>query len=131
MIDHELRMCVYVQLACLSHEKRQALRRDQFLVLAGAEACRAGWLEVGARCRELLLRSNPRHLAGKFLSLADALRNEGFQRLVSQQERHCPPERAEHLLAELGIDPRGDQPDRPRGDRMLELLAEIVIEPPQ
>lgn len=127
MIDHELRMCAFVQLACLSHQKRQALRRDQFFLLAGAAACRAGWLDVGARCRELLLTSNPRHMASKFPSLADALRDPDFEKLVTQQERHCPPERAELILVELGIDPRGDQPDRSRGERMLELLDEIVI----
>src|SRR5438093_745529 len=87
MIDHELRMCAYVQLACLSHQKRQALRRDQFFLLAGAEACRAGWLDVGERCRELLLTSNPRHMASKFPSLAEALRDADFQKLVTQQER--------------------------------------------
>lgn len=128
MIDHELRMCAYVQLACLSHQKRQALRRNQFLLLAGAEACRAGWPEVGERCRELVAASNPRHMASQFTSMADALRNEDFQRLVAQQERHCPAEKAEHLLEELGIDPRGDQPDRPRGERMQELLADITGE---
>jgi hypothetical protein len=128
MIDHELRMCAYVQLACLSHQKRQALRRDQFFLLAGAEACRAGWLEVGELCRELLLASNPHHIASRFPSLAEALRDPDFEKLVTQQERHCPPERAELLLVELGLDPRGDQPDRSRGERMRELLAEIVIE---
>lgn len=128
MIDYELRMCAYVQLACLSHQKRQALRRDQFLLLAGAEACRAGWPEVGERCRELLAASNPRHLAVKFASMSDALRSEEFERLVTQQERHCPPEKAEHLLEQLHIDPRGDQPDRSRGERMQEMLAEIRLD---
>lgn len=125
MIDHELRMCAYVQLACLSHHKRQALRRDQFLLLAGAEACRAGWPDVGERCRELLAASNPRHMAARFSTMADALRQEDFERLVTQQERHCPAEKAEHLLQQLGRDPRGDQLDQPRGERMLEFLAEI------
>jgi hypothetical protein len=127
MIDHELRMCAYVQLAWLSHQKRQRLRRDQFFLLAGVEACRAGWPQLGERCRELLLTSNPHHMASKFSSLADALRNADFQKLVAQHERHYPSERAEHVLADLGIDPRGDQPERSRGDRMRELLDEIII----
>ncbi len=127
MIDHELRMCAYVQLACLSHEKQQALPRDRFLLLAGTEACRAGWLDVAERCRELLLASNPYHQAAKFASLPVALRDAGFQQLVTQHERRCPAERAEHLLKELGLEPRGDQPEIPRGDRMLSCLHEIVI----
>jgi hypothetical protein len=129
MVDHELRMCAYVQLACLSHQKRQALRRDQFFLLAGTAAYRAGWPDVGERCRELLLKSNPHHVAGQFANLGDALRNADFERLVTQHERHCPAERAELLLEELGIDPRGDQPELSRGERMQNLLAEIVIEP--
>lgn len=127
MIDHELRMCAYLQLACLSHEKQQALPRDRFLLLAGTEACRAGWLEVAARCRELLLTSNPHHQAAKFDSLSAALRDEDFQKLITQHERRCPAERAEHLLRMLGLEPRGDQPDVARGDRMLALLAKVVI----
>ncbi len=130
MIDHELRMGCYVQLACLSHQKRQAIKRDQFFLLAGAEACRAGWPEIGERCRELLLASNPHHATKKFPTLAEALRDANFQKLVAQQERHCSPERAEHLLHELGLDPRGGEPERTRGERMSELLAEIVIDPP-
>jgi len=129
MIDHELRMCAYVQLACLSHEKQQALARDRFFLLAGCEAYRAGWPEVGQRCRELLLMSNPRHQAGHFPELAAALRDPEFQKLAAQQQRHCPPERAEHLLHQLGVDPRGDHPDQSRGDRMRELLAEIQLSP--
>jgi hypothetical protein len=125
MIDHELRMCAYGQLAVLSHRKRQALVRDRFLLLAGVEAYQAGWPEVGARCRELLLASNPHHQLAKFSDLAAALRDPGFQQLAAQQQKHCLPERAEHLLHQLGLEPRGDQPERPRGDRMLAWLAEI------
>lgn len=127
MIDHEVRMCAYVQLACLSHQKQQALPRDRFLLLAGTEACRAGWLNVAGRCRELLLASNPHHQAARFENFPAALRDDSFQQLVVQLERRYPMERAEHLLKELGFDPRGDQPDVPRGDRMLELLTEIVV----
>lgn len=128
IIDHELRMCAYVQLARLSHQKRQTLRRDQFLLLAGAEACRAGWPDVGEHCRKILVTSNPRHMAAKFPTLAEALRNEEFQQLVTQQERHCSSEKAEHLLQQLDLDPRGDQLDRPRGERMRELLADISLD---
>lgn len=128
MIDHESRMCAYAQLAWLSHQKGQALPRDRFLLLAGVEACRAGWLDVAARCRQLLMTSNPRHQASRFESLADALRDAEFQQLVGQHERRYPAERAEHLLEELGLNPRGDEPDRSRGETMLDLLAEIEIE---
>lgn len=126
MIDHELRMCAYVRLAVLSHQKQQALPRDRFLLLGGCEAYRAGWPDVGQKCRELLLASNSHHQAGRFPDLAAALRDADFEKLRVQQERHCLPERAEHLLKQLGIDLREENPQQSRGDEMLALLGEII-----
>lgn len=125
MIDHELRMCAYVRLAVLSHQKQQALPRDRFLLLAGCEAYRAAWPDVGQKCRELLLASNPHHQSGRFPDLAAALRDADFEKLRVQQERHCPPERAEHLLQQLGIDVREENPQQSRGDELLALLSKI------
>jgi hypothetical protein len=124
MIDHELRMSAYVRLALLSHQKQQALPRDRFLLLAGCEAYRAGWPDVGRKCRELLLKSNPHHQAGRFPDLSAALRDADFEKLRSQQERHCPPERAEHLLEQLGFKVR-EETQQSRGDEMLSLLGVI------
>ena len=122
MPDHEIAMCAYVQLAVLSDEKQQTLVRDRFLLLAGVEACRAGWLEVAERCREKLVESNPAHQLNHHATLADALRDADFQQLVAKWERYCPFEQAEHMLRQLGFTPEGDQPEVSRGERMMQLL---------
>ena len=123
MLDHETAMCAYVQLAVLSDEKQQTLVRDRFLLLAGAEACRAGWLEVAERCREKLVASNPAHQLNHHATMADALRDADFQQLVAKWERYCPFEQAEHMLRQLGLTPEGDQLEIPRGELMMQLLG--------
>ena len=121
MRDHETAMTVYVQLAVISDEKLQPQVRDRFLLLAGAEACRAGWPEVAARCRERLIASNPAHQISRHRSFADALRDNEFQHLVAHWERYCPFEKAEAMLRPL------QQADESSsngsvGDRMLKFL---------
>ncbi len=122
MPDHETAMCAYVQLAVLSDEKHQLQVRDRFLLLAGVEACRAGWLEVAERCRQKLITSNPVHQLSRHATMADALRDADFQQLVAKWERYCPFEQAEHMLLQLGRTPDADQPDVPRGELMMQLL---------
>lgn len=119
MRDEEHVASVYTQLAWLSHQKRQALARDRFLLLAGAAACRAGWLEVAERCRALLVGFAPQHQLASYASLPDALRDSEFQPLVRAVERHCPFERAEHLLAGSGETPL---PPQAQPSAALELL---------
>jgi hypothetical protein len=116
MRDAESAMCAYAQLARLSHEKQQALARDRFLVLAGVAACEAGWPDVAATCHRLLTRFAPQHQLARFDSFPAALRSEDFRKLVQATQRHCPYERAEHLLTGLGLSARGDDPDQPRGE---------------
>ena len=104
MPDHERAMLAYVNLAAISSQKRQLAGRDRFLILAGAAACRAGWLDVAERCRQLVLDHNGRHQVGRSASFADAMRSADFLQYLRQQERFCGYERAEFLLRELGID---------------------------
>lgn len=125
MRDAESAMCAYVQLARLSHGKRQALARDRFLVLAGAAACEAGWLDVAAECYRLVSQFAPQHQLAKFDSFPEALKSADFRKLVQATTRRCPYERAEHLLHELGLSPRGDDPDRPCGEWAKELLLRM------
>lgn len=122
MHNHEIAMCAYVQLAVISNEKRQAPARDRFLLLAGSEACQAGWLDVAEQCRLMILSSNPAHQLNRHSTMADALRDTDFRTLVAKWERYCPYEQAEHLLLQLGRAPEGDQTEIPRGERMLQLL---------
>ncbi len=75
MRNHETAILAYARLARLSHAKQQAPGRDRFLVLAGYEACQAGWLEVAARCCQLVLLTNSRHLLGKTESFPETIRD--------------------------------------------------------
>jgi hypothetical protein len=103
MADHERAMLAYVQLAEISKLRQQPLGVDKFLVLAGAAACRAGWLEVAERCHKLLAADNPRHLLARYPGFPQALRDAGFQSYLRRLERFVGYERAELLLADLGI----------------------------
>jgi len=125
MRDHERAMLAYARLAQISHQKRQLPGRDKFLVLTGAAACRAGWPEVALRCRELVLHHNRMHMVSRFDTFADALRSPDFEPLLKRLERMCGYEKAEHLLAELEIDP-GVPPDQDDtvGQFALSLLGE-------
>jgi hypothetical protein len=93
-------MLAYARLARLSHERKQPVGRDRFVILCGREACLAGWLNVAAVCQELILTSNPRHLLSHSASFADALRAPDNARFFRQLEAFCPFEQAEHLLRE-------------------------------
>lgn len=122
MRDHEAAMSVYVQLAVISDQKKQRQVRDRFLLLAGVEACRAGWLEVAARCHQKLIESNHAHLANRHSTLADALRDPDFQKLVVHWERYCPFEKAEAMLRHLNL-PALPPTDAPVGEAMIQLLG--------
>ena len=123
MRDHETAMQIYVQLAVISDHKQQPQVRDRFLLLAGVEACRAGWPEVAASCRQRLLAANPSHQVKRHPTMAVALRNEDFQQLVVHWERYCPFEKAEALLRQLNLPPAESAEDS-IGDQMLKMLGE-------
>jgi hypothetical protein len=95
-------MLVYLELAAISHERRQSVGRNKLLVLAGAEALRAGWPDVAERCRSLVVADNPAHLLGRFGTFAEAMRSSEFAPLLLQHERFCSFERAEMLLSGQG-----------------------------
>ncbi|WP_010582075.1 hypothetical protein [Schlesneria paludicola] len=122
MRDHEMGMQVYVQLAAISDQKQQPLVRDRFLLLAGVEACRAGWPDVAACCHRKLIESNPAHQAKRFMTFADALRDEPFQQLVAHWERYCPFEKAEAMLRELNF-PLPPPTELSLGEQMIARLG--------
>lgn len=122
MRDHQTAMSVYVQLALIADQKQQSQVRDRLLLLAGVEACRAGWPDVACHCRKKLVESNPAHQARQFPTLADALRDEQFQQLVARWERYCPFEKAEAMLKQLDL-PAPDTSGTSLGDVMLAMLG--------
>jgi hypothetical protein len=121
-MNHESAMLAYVRLAEVSQRKHQLIGRDKLLVLAAAAACRAGWLDVGERCRQLVLEHNPAHLIGTYPTAADALRGDDFAPLLNQLERMCSYERAEFLVNELNLEPE-ETTDRNAGEIALSLLS--------
>jgi hypothetical protein len=122
-MNHESAMLAYVRLADVSQRKQQLIGRDKLLVLAAAAACRAGWIDVGQRCRELVLDHNPAHLIGTFPTAADAVRSSEFTPLLNQLERMCGYERAEFLVSELGLEPQLEDGVRDAGQIALSLLS--------
>jgi hypothetical protein len=126
-MDHESAMLAFATLADLAQAKRQFFPRDKFLILAGAAACRAGCLEVAARCRELVALHNPAHLLNGYDSLPDALRDDEFQAFLKQLLKFCSYERAEHLLQHLNIAPAARC--AARGLTANESAAEILAGP--
>jgi hypothetical protein len=125
MIDHESAMLAYARLAEVSQRKNQLLGRDKLLVLAAAAACRAGWLEVAARCRELVLEHNAAHLLGNFATVPDALRSSEFDPLLKQLERLCGYERAEFLAKDVQRSANGsrDGEEESAGQIALNMLS--------
>ena len=121
MRDHEAAMSVYVQLAVLSDQKQQPQVRDRFLLLAGVEACRAGWPDVAASCYRKLVASNPAHQANRYSGMPDALRDPEFQQLVVHWERYCPFEKAEAMVRRLNLPPT-EQTELSVGAQMIEML---------
>jgi len=95
-------MMSFARLARISHEKLNSIGRDRFLVLAGREACLAGWLNVADRCRELVVTTNPRHFLSQSESFPDALRDEANAGFFATFDNFCSFEQAEHLLAQNG-----------------------------
>jgi hypothetical protein len=121
-MNHERAMLAYVRLADVSQQKHQLIGRDKLLVLAAAAACRAGWIDVGERCRQLVIEHNPAHLIGTFPTAADALRSADFTPLVTQLERMCGYERAEFLVSELGLNAPQQDAEQDAGQIALSIL---------
>ena len=113
----------YLKLATISRAKQQLAGCDRFLVLAGAAACRAGWLDVAEICRDRVLEHNPHHLLRRWDTLPDALRSDEFPVFLKQLDRFCPAERAEMLVSEL--DQAADLGDEATGrEDALKQLAD-------
>lgn len=95
-------MLSFARLARISHETPHPVGRDRFLVLAGKEACLAGWLDVADRCRDLVLLGNTHHFLSQSESFPDAMRDESNAGYFATFDSFCSFEQAEHLLAENG-----------------------------
>jgi hypothetical protein len=103
-------LALYLHLARASELRRRPHVRDRLLVLAGAIAARMSLLRIAAYCRHKILEHNPRHTVGRWSQFAEALEAPDFQSLLRILQRRYPLEKAESLLADLGIE-RGRERD--------------------
>ena len=99
---HEIALLTYLQLAVISHDKKQFNGRNKLLVLAAREACRAGLMQYAEPCRELILANNPQHALSNYGDFVEAVRSEDFQALLDRLEKQMPFEKAEYLLEAQG-----------------------------
>lgn len=95
---------LYLHLARASLQRNQPLVRDKFLVLAGVIAARMQLRSVADYCRAEVLRHNPGHMVRKWTTLSEAIEDSDFLHFLKQLQRRFPQEKAERMLAELGID---------------------------
>jgi len=100
---------VYLHLAAASHRRNQPLVRSRLLVLCGVMAYWLGLDGVADHCRTLVLDQNQSHLLGRFADFDAALADDEFIALLRQLYRRYPREKAEQMLASLGIDPAGER----------------------
>ena len=103
-------LALYLHLARASELRRRPHVHDRLLVLAGVIAARMPLPRIAAYCRHKVLEHNPRHAVGRWPRLADALEDPEFQSLLRSLQRRYPFEKAESMLASLGIE-RGRERD--------------------
>ena len=94
---------LYLHLARASERRNRPHVRDRMLVLAGVIAARMELPAVAAYCQRQVVAHNPGHLVGKYPDLATALEDSDFLHLLRQHQRNYPQEKAEQLLANLGV----------------------------
>jgi hypothetical protein len=95
---------LYLHLARASEKRRRPLVRDKLLLLAGTIAARMELPHIDALCRERILEHNPAHMIRRWPSFAAALEDSDYLHLLKQAQRRYPLEKAERMLATLGID---------------------------
>jgi hypothetical protein len=95
---------LYLHLARAAELRRKLLVRDKLLVLCAVLAVERELGPVAAYCRRKVLSHNPGHMLGRFPSVEEALDDPAFLQLLAQLKRAYPREKAEHMLASLGID---------------------------
>jgi len=103
-------LALYLHLAQASEKRRRPHVRDRLLVVAAANAARMQLFRISRYCRRKILQHNPRHVIGRWESVAEALEDADFLSVLRSIQRRYPQEKAERLLANLGIE-RGRERD--------------------
>ncbi len=101
MPDHDRFLWVYFKLAQISHQKKQVIPRNKFLILMAVEACKAGCLEIANRCMDIVINRNHKHLLNNYENFADAMRDDDFALFIdSLENQFCSREQGEHLFVQ-------------------------------
>jgi hypothetical protein len=101
---------LYLHLAGASQRRQRPHVRDRMLLISAMIAARMDLPRISAYCRREILIHNPRHLIGRWQRVEEAIDHPDFLHLLKSVQRRYPQERAERLLANLGIE-RGRERD--------------------
>ena len=101
---------LYLHLARASERRQRPHVRDRLLFVAAFIAARIDLPRIAAYCRDKILQHNPRHLIGHWDTVEAAVDHTDFQQLLRNVQRRYPQEKAERMLASLGIE-RGRERD--------------------
>ena len=101
---------LYLHLAAASGRRQRPHVRDRMLLISAMIAARMQLPRISAYCRHEILTHNPRHLIGRWKRVEDAIHHPDFLHLLKSVQRRYPQEKAERLLASLGIE-RGRERD--------------------
>jgi hypothetical protein len=96
-------LATYLHLVRASERRRRPLVRDRLLVLASARAVRLHLPYIAAYCRHLILMHNPHHFVSHWATMTQAMFDEDFLHFLARLERRYPLEKAEKMLASLGM----------------------------
>jgi hypothetical protein len=101
---------LYLHLAEASQRRQRPHVRDRMLLISAMIAARMQLPRISAYCRREILIHNPRHLIRRWERVEDAIDHPDFLHLLRSVQRRYPQEKAERLLANLGIE-RGRERD--------------------
>jgi hypothetical protein len=78
--------------------------RDRLFVISAFISARMGLPRIAAYCRRKILEHNPRHIIGRWDRVEAAINQPDFQHVLRNVQRRYPQEKAERMLASLGIE---------------------------
>ena len=97
-------LATYLHLAKAAWKRLQMQDRDRLLVISGFIAARMRLQRISDYCRKLILENNPGHMIRKWTGFEEAIEDSDFLHFLKQMQRRFPQEKAEVMLANLGID---------------------------
>lgn len=95
---------LYLHLARASERRKRPHVRDRLFVISAFISARMGLPRIAAYCRRRILEHNPRHIIGRWDRVEVAIDESDFQHVLRNVQRRYPQEKAERMLASLGIE---------------------------